>query len=233
MAVPKLIVRQQKSLLWNVGVSAGCVMVLLVCFIVGRYFAVDEQNEAIDRAKWLETELDKFERAYKQTNEELVMQIQTAKVDDQSRQQLVETVKRLQEAHYKLESELSFYRKIMAPEKDQQGLTLTEFSVARSSSTANPRFKLVLTQAGKQEQFLKGQLELSVSGKLNGVQKKYSFNELGDYQSKDFKFQFRYFQNFEGELLMPEGFVAEVANLKAKTSGLRENQIIEKQINLE
>ena len=83
---------------------------------------------------------------------------------------------------------------------------------------------------GRQEQFLKGQVELNLHGKINGEEKVYPFRELGTFQAKDFQFQFKYFQNIEGELSLPEGFIAEFITVQARTLGLRKNQTAEKQI---
>ncbi|WP_444997169.1 DUF6776 family protein [Aliikangiella sp. IMCC44359] len=231
MSGSRLIVTQQKTLAWYIGWGIVVLVALAVSYVAGRYFSAAERQEAIKRADFLQEELKKFQSAYQQVNEDLVMQTQSAKVDNQSSQQLVETVKRLQSVQNKLESELRFYRNIMAPELDKQGLTIAEFDIIEDSEKNSPRFKLVLTQAGKQEQFLKGNVDLKLKGKLAGVDKVYSFKELGTFQAKHFQFQFRYFQNIEGELSLPEGFIAEEVVIKARTHGLRKNQTAEKQVN--
>ena len=200
-----------------------------ISFYFGRYLAIDEREEALERAAWLESKLNEYQQAYQKANQELVMQTQSAKVDNQSQQQLLQTVKALQDTQKELEAELKFYRNIMAPELDQQGLTIAKLELNKSQENKVTRFKLVLTQAGKQEQFLKGTVELEVAGEEAGKAKVYPFRELGAFQNKDFQFQFRYFQNIEGEIALPNGFVAESINVRARTSGLRKNQSTEKQ----
>jgi hypothetical protein len=230
MVGPQLVITQKKSVVWYAAWSVFSLIILAICYGAGRYHSIEIQRELNERAENLQTDLDKYQRAYLQANEDLVMQTQTARVDNQSNQQLVETVKRLQETQMQLESELKFYRNIMAPELDQQGLTIAEFDVSKQTPDSKPRFKLVLTQVGRQEQFLKGQVELNLHGKINGEEKVYPFRELGTFQAKDFQFQFKYFQNIEGELSLPEGFIAEFITVQARTLGLRKNQTAEKQI---
>jgi len=231
MVSPQLVIKEQKTVLWYVGWGSLALLLLAVFYFAGRYDASEVEQALNERVAGLEVELNKYRQAYLQANEDLVMQAQTAKVDNQSNQQLVETVKQLQEAQRQLESELKFYRNIMAPELDKQGLTIAEFDVTQTGNNGNPRFKLVLTQAGRQEQFLKGDVELKLHGKLDGESKVYPFRELGTFNAKDFQFQFRYFQNIEGELSLPEGFTAEFVTVQAKTRGLRKNQTAQKQIN--
>jgi hypothetical protein len=224
MSQSRLIITQKKSLLWYCGWGLVAAVFLVASYFFGRMVSHESEQQAIERVIWLENELDKFQTAYQQANQDLIMQAQTAKVDNQSNQQLVETVKQMQQTQLSLESELSFYRKIMAPELDQEGLTIANFQVTPSNNGNSYSYKLVLTQAGKQDQFLKGSVSLILHGQLAGKTKAYRFRELGTFKSKDFQFQFRYFQNLEGEIELPADFIAEKVEIEAKTSGLRKNQ---------
>ena len=67
--------------------------------------------------------------------------------------------------------------------------------------------KLVLTKRGKSSQYVKGSLDFNVKGQIGGTQKELTMKEAKqDFKDKDAKFSFRYFQVFEGELLIPEHF---------------------------
>ncbi|TQV85281.1 DUF6776 family protein [Aliikangiella coralliicola] len=230
MSEPQLIITQKKSLFWYFAWGVLTVFLLYLSFYGGRYLAIEEQQETIEKAAWLEQKLAEYQQAYQKANEDLVMQTQSAKVDTQSNQQLVDSVKQLQETQRQLEAELKFYRNIMAPELEQEGLTIAEFELSKLNQGETPRFKLVLTQAGRQEQFLKGEVELKLHGQLNGSPTVYEFRELGTFLPKHFQFQFRYFQNIEGNIALPEGFIAQHVTIQAKTKGLRKNQTAEKQI---
>ncbi len=230
MSSPRLIIKHQRSALWTVLWLGLFLVLLVICYYFGRYLALDERQQLIDKTIWLQEKLDEYQDAYLKTNEELVMQTQSAKVDTQSSQQLVDSIRELQDIQRGLEAELTFYRNIMAPELSQKGLTVAEFELTANSENQNPLFKLVLTQAGKQDQFLKGEVSLRLHGLLNGKMAEFDFRELGTFQSKHFQFQFKYFQNFEGEINLPENFVADHVSIVAKTKGLQHNQTVKKEI---
>lgn len=230
MPTHKLIIKQQRSRLWNFCLIAGALLVLVVSFYLGKYLAVENQQMLLDKTVWLQQKLDEYQQAYQKASESLVMQTQFAKVDDQSSLQLLESIKQLQQEKLQLEGELQFYRNIMAPELSQKGLTIAKFELSQASSADSSIFKLVLTQAGKQDQFIKGNVELELSGKLNGLPKTFKFSELGTFKPSHFKFQFRYFQNIEGEIELPQGFIAEQIMISATTRGLKKNQIAIKKV---
>ncbi len=232
MVGKRLVIKEKKSSLFYLGWISAVILLIAVSFYIGRYLSNKEREDMLDKISWLNTQVENYQQAYQQTNQELVMQTQSAKVDNQSQQQLVETVKGLQEKQQELEAELKFYRNIMAPELAQQGLTIDNFEAINFNANALD-YKLVLTQAGRQEQFIKGDIELEVVGQLNGETQTLPFRELGTFQNKDFQFQFRYFQNIEGQIQLPANFVAERINVRVKTTGLRKNQNAEKQFSWE
>ncbi len=231
MAEPQLVIKAKKTVGWYLGLAIILLLLLVGSHISGRYFAMMEREQVIATADSLQKELDKYQSAYQKASEDLVKQSQFSEVDNLSSQQLTETIKQLQSTQRQLESELKFYRNIMAPELDNKGLTIAELVISKTMVDSKPQFKLVLTQSGRQDQFLKGSVDIKLHGKLNGSDKTYSFSELGRFNVKDFQFQFRYFQNIEGELEIPSGFVADYVIVEAKTRGLRKNQTVRKQVN--
>lgn len=229
MPQPTLVIKQQKSLTWLFASGLIAVAVLILSYYLGQYFAASDLQKNKEEVLWLKEKLNEYQQAYQKANENLVMQEQSAKVDTQSRQQLVETIKQMQDNQLKLDEELKFYRRIMTPSLTTTGLTIDEFKITKIPNGNAVKFKLVLTQTGKQDRFLRGNTILKLQGKLNNENITYNFNELGTFKKKHFQFQFRYFQNIEGELVIPDGFVVQRVDVYAKTRGLRKNQTKEQQ----
>ncbi|MEP1740048.1 MAG: DUF6776 family protein, partial [Kangiellaceae bacterium] len=63
-----------------------------------------------------------------------------------------------------------------------------------------------------------------VSGELDGQAREFDIRELGTFKNSDFQFQFKYFQNIQGTIELPGGFIAKSINVSAQTKGLRKNQ---------
>lgn len=229
MVRSKLIIQQQKSPAWYLGWGLVAVLLLTISFILGNYLSIESQRKMEARLQSLQNQLVEYEQAYDKVSKELVMQKQSSKVDELSSQKLLDDIKALKKRQKTQQEELKFYRNIMAPELSQQGLTIADFKLFNQKEDNAVKFKLVLTQAGKQEQFIKGNVTLTVTGQLNGQAVSYSFRELGTFQAKDFQFQFRYFQNIEGVIQLPEGVIAQKVSILAKTTGLAKNQTNETQ----
>ncbi len=225
-----LVIKQQKSGLWHFSLIAILVFLIIGTFVVGRYLALaDLSSTKVELAESQQKLID-TQAALNKASESLVMQKQSSQVDNQSNQELINSVKNMQQTQQILEEELKFYRKIMAPELDLKGLAIDSMKISPTDDPQEFHFRLTLIQAGKQAQFLKGDIIIKVSGLLNGKTTVYDFRELGTFNSKHFQFQFKYFQNVQGFIKLPSGFEVKNINVKARTKGLRKNQNAENQI---
>jgi len=226
-----LVVKKQKSRLWYITTGISLLFLFIGAFVVGRYLALADLNTTKASLASYQQELIKTQRELDNVTESLVMQKQSSQVDNLSNQELVNSVKGMQQTQKELEEELIFYRKIMAPEMEKEGLAIDSLKISKTDKSNEYHFKTSLIQAGKQTQFIKGRVSLKLIGVLNGVDKEYAFRELGTFNAKHFQFQFRYFQNIEGIISLPDGFKAQKVSAIAQTSGLRKNQKVDKQIN--
>lgn len=225
-----LVIKQQKSKPWYIGVGFLFALFLTVSFLLGRSFAQQDLNETRQKLMLAEAQLEITQGALENASENLVMQKQSAQIDTLSNQELVNSVKTMQQSNNELVSELSFYRKIMAPELEQEGLEIDSLRVNMTDLSNKYHFQTTLIQAGKQSQFLKGELTIKLVGELDGEAKEYDIRELGTFNKKYFQFQFKYFQNIQGFIEIPAGFTVRSVSMVAQTKGLRKNQRANKQI---
>lgn len=226
MTQPKLVITHEKPPIFYLLIGLVVVALLLISFYIGRFMGINERESAVEKVESLQQQLAEYQQAYQKANKDLVTHVQHAKVDNLSNKELIETIKSLESTRNQLQAELSFYRNIMAPELSQEGLSISEFDTSDGSAKNKSKFKLVLTQVGKQDQFIKGEVALNLQGTniQTGLPMSYNFNDLGDFKNDDFKFQFRYFQTIEGEISLPKDFMAEKVSISAKTKGLRKNK---------
>ncbi|MEZ9594564.1 DUF6776 family protein [Shewanella sp. 10N.261.52.F9] len=110
-----------------------------------------------------------------------------------------------------LERELAFYRSVMAPENNADGVAINGLELEESLEPRQYRIKLVLTQLEKRKRSLSGRSEITLVGLQDG---KTVSLKLADLTDDSFKFKFRYFQVLDGEFTLPEGF--SLSRVKAK-----------------
>ncbi len=220
----KLVIKQQKSRLWYVTAGFLMLFIFVSTYVTGRYLALVDLATTKDELAISQQRLMATQSALDKASESLVMQKQSSQVDNQSNQELVNNVKSLQQTQNALEEELKFYRKIMAPEREQEGLAIDALQISKTDRVDEFHFRVTLIQAGKQSQFLKGDIILRLSGLLNGKNTEYDFRELGPFNAKHFQFQFKYFQNIQGFINLPSGFEAKKLIVAAQTKGRRKNQ---------
>jgi uncharacterized protein DUF6776 len=219
-----LVIKQQKTKPWYIGVGSLVVLLFTASYLTGRYLAISDLSETKQQLASVELELAETKSALDNLNEQLVMQAQSAQVDNLSNQELINSVKSLQQNNKKLVEELTFYRKIMAPERDKDGLVVDSIKLFNTDKENVFQVRTTLIQAGKQLQFLKGSILIKVAGELDGQAREFDIRELGTFKNSDFQFQFKYFQNIQGTIELPGGFIAKSINVSAQTKGLRKNQ---------
>jgi len=134
-------------------------------------------------------------------------------VDERAYNLLQQNFTTLQDELVELREQLAFYQAVIAPDEGKQGLKIQRFSVA---AEANGRyaFSLVLLQARKTQTMVKGSLVFEVQGQLDGRRKTLSMAAVTRPPVKQVKVRFRYFQNINGSLQFPSGFVPERVKLK-------------------
>jgi hypothetical protein len=220
----KLIIKQQKSSAWYFMVGCLLVIVFIGVFVIGRYLALSDLKMTKVDLLISQQALVNANAALSSTSENLIMEKQSSEIDLQSNQELANNVKELQQANNELSEELKFYRKIMSPELELSGLTIDSLKISKTDQAIQYHFRLTLIQAGKQMQFLKGELTLKLVGLLDGNKTEIDFRELGTINSKQFQFQFKYFQNIQGFIHLPLGFEPQKIAVLAKTKGLKKNQ---------
>jgi len=230
MAHSNLIIKPQKSRLWYIMAGFLLLFLFVVIYVAGRYLSLADLASTKEELAISQMRLAKTQKALDGASESLVMQKQSSQVDNQSNQELVNSVKNMQQVQNELEEELKFYRNIMAPERDQEGLAIDALHVTSTDRADEFHFRLTLIQAGKQTQFLKGDIILRLAGLLNGKNTEYDFRELGTFNGKHFQFQFKYFQNIQGFINLPSGFEAKSLTIAVQTKGRRKNQKAEKQM---
>jgi len=136
-------------------------------------------------------------------------------VERMANQRSQQTLKSIEQEHFQVKKELAFYEKVMAPEKQANGLVIDGVSLTKSESPAHYRFQIVLVQQLLRKRYAKGFIEVSITGSLDNKPTSIALSELSTVTKKDLSFSFQYFQLINGELTLPENFIPESINVAA------------------
>jgi len=123
----------------------------------------------------------------------------------------------LQKELLQMKEQLVFYQGIVSPEQLALGINIQSFELTKKNDLGLYNYKLVLSKRGKSNRFVKGGFSFLIKGQQEGEQKDVSLKQVKqDYQDKNVKFSFRYFQVFDGDILLPELFEPYDILLKVK-----------------
>ena len=99
-------------------------------------------------------------------------------VERMANQRSQQTLKSIEQEHYQVKKELAFYEKVMAPEKQANGLVIDAVNLTKSESADHYRFQVVLVQQLLRKRYAKGYIELSITGSLNNKPASFALSEL-------------------------------------------------------
>ena len=148
----------------------------------------------------------------RQENEALRRQIaildRSSAVDQQTGAELQETLTALRQRVAQLEEDVLFYRQVVEEEIDETGLVIGQLDIDATRSPDRYRYKLVMRQQDADgDTYLTGHVNFNLVGQLQDQQVILPLRDLSEVEDElDIRLRFKYFQNIEGELALPEGF---------------------------
>ena len=114
---------------------------------------------------------------------------------------------RLQRELLEQKEELVFYQGIVSPRDAALGVNLQSFEVRKKNNQNQYSYKMILTKSGKSTKKISGATNVVIRGEKAGSVSELKMSDLVlENQGKDTKFAFKYFQVFEGDIALPEGF---------------------------
>ena len=113
---------------------------------------------------------------------------------------------------------IAFYRGIVSPADGKSGLRVQDLKLTRGSAEREFNLRLVLVQAMKHDRKVSGDVTLSVQGSQDGVETIYTLNQLIPAEAESaWPFSFRYFQDFDRQLILPDGFTPELIRVEVRS----------------
>jgi len=95
---------------------------------------------------------------------------------------------------------------------------LQELKLTRGASEREFNLRLVLVQVMKHDRKVSGDVAVSIEGNEDGEGKIYALTDLLPADAdKAWPFSFRYFQDFDRQLLLPDGFEPERVHVEVRS----------------
>lgn len=105
-----------------------------------------------------------------------------------------------------LQSELDFYRRLAGTGGAQTGLEVYRVELLATGSDRVFQFELTLTQNIRRASIVSGRARMDVEGTLDDRPVTLHWAQLSDGAAAEPVFRFKYFQQIDGYLALPEGF---------------------------
>tara|TARA_R110000782_G_scaffold189867_1_gene279793 strand:+ start:3653 stop:4372 length:720 start_codon:yes stop_codon:yes gene_type:complete len=139
-------------------------------------------------------------------------------VDRESYREVEESLSSLQAKIQEQRDAIAFYRGIVSPSDGNSGLRVQDLKVTRGKEEREFNLRLVLVQAMKHDRKVAGDINLSIAGSQGGLETTYNFDQLlPDDADRKWAFSFRYFQNFDRLLVLPDGFTPERITVEVRS----------------
>ena len=147
-------------------------------------------------------------------------------IDDKATEEVRQTIESLQGQIAQLNEEISFYKGVMLPNVANKGLRIERLDVT-PNAPGRVKYSLLLTQIVDKHDYVQGGVEITLRGQEGDNERKLLLSQLDREKPDAIKFRFRYFQNINGEMVLPDGFQPREVMIVAQSSG-RNAQRLEK-----
>ena len=162
--------------------------------------------ELKDQAEFLGQELAMISRRYKEAQARLTVLERETEVVRKANRLLREEESQRQAELNLLQAELDFYRRLAGTGGEQTGLAVYQAELSATDSPRVFQYILTLTQNIRRASIISGKLKLDVEGTLDNRPVTLFWSQLSDGTTAEPSFRFKYFQQFEGYLTLPENF---------------------------
>ena len=198
-------------------VAAAVALALFASFALYRYTrattvsdfeaATVERDRLLDERRQLTRELRAAKSEADSLRDQVAYLTRSQQIDDGACVAVKQSLGQLQAESADLREQLAFYRGIVSPQESQAGVRVYEFRVTALKTPANAfRYDLVLIQPVRSEKRVGGQAQVLIEGLKGGQKQSLKLADLAVNGGGNLLFSFKYFEEFSGELRLPDGF---------------------------
>ncbi len=201
--------------------AAVILAVLVAAYLVFEFGRIRAQYNVVDVIAERKAHRDEVQDLEAQVAalEERIALLETHRAIDRSAYSKVEeSLAGLQRKIQEQREAIAFYRGIISPASGEHSLRVQDLQVTKGSGEREYRVSLVLVQVMQHDSNVRGDVAFSVEGAQDGVAATYTLEQLVPAdQDSGWPFSFRYFQTFERDVILPDGFTPEKVNIEVRS----------------
>src|ERR1700675_298060 len=204
----KLVVRthapKRRAVLLVVAVLLGAA-VLYAAFELGRYDAGFRVVDSVRGAFTASARIRSLEAENAKQRSQLEAAEVARRVDHEGYKLVQQSLGDMQSQIGRLNQDLSFYRGLVQPDSIIH-VKVQQMQIVPETPPGQYRLKFVLMQTGKPDSVVAGSAAITVDGLLRGKPSSLSFGQVAPNRRVSLAYSFRYFQDYDEPIQLPQGF---------------------------
>ena len=198
--------------------AAVAVALIFSAYLIFEFGRIQAKYNIVDAAaeqQTLENEIQGLENQIVALKQEIALLKTHRDIDSEAYQVVEANLGDLQKKIQEQRDAIAFYRGIVSPADGGRGLRVQDLKLTKGKDERQFHVRLVLVQVMQHDRSVRGEVDFSIEGAQDGVEVTYALKQLlpADANS-NWPFSFRYFQNFDRELVLPAGFTPERVNIE-------------------
>lgn len=207
----RYLISVQRPELWILsGVSVFLLLLLILWWVFdyGRQQAGFSQTDSNQQIMELQQSIEDLTRQKNNLHRDNSRLAMGHSIDRDASSEVNKTLTDAQAKIIAMEEELLFYRNVMSPNQSKRAVEIKNIQLTPDIE-GEFKYKLQLIQNGRHDMVARGVVEISIEGeKPDGQLVRLAMPSITTSKApKKQKFGFKYFQNFEGGIRIPDEFV--------------------------
>ena len=205
---------------WLVRVFLAVLIVFTgyLVFEYGRISAGYDVVDAVNERGELEAHIESLDDEIEALKQEIALLETHREIDREAYKEVEGSLITLQAKIQEQQDAIAFYRGIVSPADGNSGLRVHDLKLTRGAEEREFNLRLVLVQAMKHDRKVSGDVAVSIEGNEDGEGKTYALIDLLPADAdKAWPFSFRYFQNFDRQLVLPDAFTPERVHVEVRS----------------
>lgn len=214
----------------NMLIIAGLVALVIGAIAATYFYAQNKASSerlSLSEAQELRAQLGKLQQDAEESKRELAKYQLNAEVDRQAGEEMRKRELLLRDEKAGLQRDLEVYRIMTSKTSNNpKGISFGIFSVTPLADNKQ-QFKLAVQKLAEDDEDFVGQLRALVVGQKDGSETKISLHELVvskvgvEPLAENIPLSFKFFQNIDAEIVLPEGFIPQKIELEVKSNARR------------